>query len=78
MQTSHCWRNVSTYGEDFLRDNVSGDANYGKPQAVQHAAKIELKPNVPDTISVSLARLDEHDHYTLMYQVQNFGDVRAE
>ena len=36
---------------------------------------LELKPNVPDAISASLARLDENDHYTLMYQVQNFGDV---
>lgn len=36
---------------------------------------LELKPNVPDVISASLARLDENDHYTLIYQVQNFGDV---
>ncbi|MGH8546004.1 MAG: hypothetical protein ACREX3_20745 [Gammaproteobacteria bacterium] len=36
---------------------------------------IELTPNVPDAISASLARLDQGDHYTLVYQVQNFGDV---
>ena len=36
---------------------------------------LELKPNVPDAISASLARLDQGDHYTLVYQVQNFGDV---
>ena len=36
---------------------------------------LELSPNMPDAISASLARLDEGDHYTLVYQVQNFGDV---
>jgi hypothetical protein len=36
---------------------------------------LELKPNLPDAISASLARLDENDHYTLIYQVHNFGDV---
>ena len=36
---------------------------------------LEFEPNVPDTVSTSLVRLEEGDHYTLAYQVQNFGDV---
>jgi hypothetical protein len=36
---------------------------------------LELEPNLPDTISASLVRLDQGDHYTLVYQFQNFGDV---
>lgn len=36
---------------------------------------LEFEPNLPDAISATLARLDEGDHYTLVYQVQNFGDV---
>ncbi|MGH7927962.1 MAG: hypothetical protein ACREQV_09225 [Candidatus Binatia bacterium] len=36
---------------------------------------LELTPNVPDAISAAPVRLDQGDHYTLVYQVQNFGDV---
>ena len=36
---------------------------------------VELTPNAPDTMSASLTRLDQGDHYTLVYQFQNFGDV---
>ena len=36
---------------------------------------LELTPNIPDAISATIARLDQGDHYTLVYQVQNFGDV---
>ncbi|MGH7572988.1 MAG: hypothetical protein ACREMK_14275, partial [Gemmatimonadota bacterium] len=36
---------------------------------------LELTPNMPDVISATLARLDQGDHYTLVYHVQNFGDV---
>jgi len=39
------------------------------------ALTLELDPNVPDAISASLARFNEGDHYTLVYQFQNFGDV---
>jgi hypothetical protein len=36
---------------------------------------VELEPDVSDAVSASLARIDEDDHYRLVYQVQNFGDV---
>lgn len=36
---------------------------------------LEFTPEVSDTVSTSLIRLDEGDHYRLVYQVQNFGDV---
>jgi hypothetical protein len=36
---------------------------------------LEVTPDTPDAINASLVRLDEDDHYTLVYQVQNFGDV---
>ncbi|MGH7929997.1 MAG: hypothetical protein ACREQV_19645 [Candidatus Binatia bacterium] len=36
---------------------------------------LEFTPNMPDVITATLARLDQGDHYTLVYQVQNFGDV---
>ncbi len=34
---------------------------------------LEVTPDT-DAITVSLVRLDENDHYTLVYHVQNFGD----
>ncbi len=36
---------------------------------------IELIPNMPDAVTVTRARLNQGDHYTLVYHVQNFGDV---
>lgn len=36
---------------------------------------LEFEPDVPGAMSASLIRLDEGDHYTLVYQVQNFGNV---
>jgi hypothetical protein len=38
---------------------------------------LEVTPNIPDAITASLVRLDKNDHYTLIYQVQNFGDVNC-
>lgn len=39
---------------------------------------VELEPNVSDAMSASLTRLDEGDHYLLVYQFQNFGDVTCQ
>ncbi|HEU0086989.1 MAG TPA: hypothetical protein VFQ77_04975 [Pseudonocardiaceae bacterium] len=39
---------------------------------------VELEPDMPDTVNGSLIRLDKDDHYTLVYQVQNFGDVTCQ
>lgn len=41
----------------------------------QPTLTVELEPDVPNAIGASLTRIDEGDHYTLVYQVQNFGDV---
>lgn len=35
---------------------------------------LEVAPDIPDAITATPVRLDRGDHYTLVYQVQNFGD----
>lgn len=44
----------------------------------QPTLTVELEPDVSDAMSTSLVRLDEGDHYRLVYQVQNFGDVACQ